>query len=216
METPLSDKGSRPQTSSSSNSKAREAFEQRVEIWVHDEQFSREDVVLNLSFFPQDLVKAGDLMAIIGLRSDVAKQQALETAVRKIAENLSGSLQPSIPASDRKSEEDINSIDGRRDLDLDRRYLFTVKDMTPEMKSKYPNLEISVAKHIGDAFNFRRHAGVFLTTVSAVLPPRLPRKLNPEIGKYGNGNGFSCRTFIQGRIPHSLRHVAINPERIER
>jgi DEP domain-containing protein 5 len=175
METPLSEKGSRPQTSSSSNSRAKEAFERRVEIWVHDEQFSKEDVVLNLSFFPRDRVKAGDLMAIIGLRSDVAKQQALETATKKISESLSGSLQPNATANDRKSSEESNSIDSRPDLDLNRRYLFTVKDMTPEMKSKYPNLEISVAKHIGDAFNFRRHAGVFLTTVSIILPPRLSR-----------------------------------------
>ncbi len=173
MEPPLSDKESRPQTSSSSNSKAREIFERKVEIWVHDEQFSKEDVVVNLSFFPRDRVKAGDLMAIIGLRSDVAKQQALDLAARKTAETLSGSLQPNASASERKSSEDSSSVDGRRDLDLDRRYLFTVKDMTPEMKSKHPNLEISVAKHIGDAFSFRRHAGVFLTTVSVVMPPEL-------------------------------------------
>lgn len=168
MATSLSDKGSRPQTSSSSNSKAREVFERRVEIWVHDEQFSKEDVVLNLDVFPRDRVKAGDLMAIIGLRSDVAKQQGVDIAAKKIAESLSGSLQPHAAISDRKSSED-SSVDSRRDLDLDRRYLFAVKDMTPEMKTKYPNLEISVAKHIGDAFNFKRHAGVFLTTVSVVL-----------------------------------------------
>jgi DEP domain-containing protein 5 len=167
----LSDKGSRPQTSSSSNSKAREVFERRVEIWVHDEQFSKEDVVLNLDVFPHDRVKAGDLMAIIGLRSDVVKQQGVDFAARKIAESLSGSLQPYSTTNDRKTEEDSNSVDSRRDLDLDRRYLFAVKDMTPEMKTKYPNLEISVAKHIGDAFNFKRHASVFLTTVSVVLQP---------------------------------------------
>jgi DEP domain-containing protein 5 len=172
----LSDKGSRPQTSSSSNSKAREVFERRVEIWVHDEQFSKEDVVLNLDVFPHDRVKAGDLMAIIGLRSDVAKQQGVDFAARKIAESLSGSLQPYSTTNDRKSSEDSNSVDSRRDLDLDRRYLFAVKDMTPEMKSKYPNLEISVAKHIGDAFNFKRHGGVFLTTVSVVLQPNLFQK----------------------------------------
>jgi hypothetical protein len=171
MERPLSDNGSRPQTSSSSNSKAREVFERRVVIWVHDEQFSKEDVVLNLDVFPRDRVKPGDLMAIIGLRSDVTRQQLLDLAARKIAESLSGSLLPNPGATDRKSSEDSNSIDGRRDLDLERRYLFAVKDMTLEMKAKYPNLEISVAKHIGDAFNFKRHAGVLLTTVSVVLQP---------------------------------------------
>ncbi len=169
MEPLLSNNGGRPQTSSSSNSKFREIFERRVEIWVHDDQFSKEDVVLNLSFFPGDRVKPGDLMAIIGLRSDMAKQPPLDAASRKAIESVPGSLQPHSVTSDRKSSED-SSIDGRRDLDFDRRYLFTVKDMTPEMKSKYPNLEISVAKHIGDAFNFRRHAGVFLTTVNVVFP----------------------------------------------
>lgn len=169
MEPLPTDKGSRPQTSSSCISRAKEATERRCTIRIHDKhdkQFSEEEVVLNLDLFPRDSVKPGDIMAIIALKADVAIRdfQDKSLASRKVADSFPASL-PSDPSMSHRKSSDSTSTDGQHDIDLGRRYLFAVKDMSADLKTKYPGLEVSVAQHIADVFGFKRHSSVLLTTV---------------------------------------------------
>jgi hypothetical protein len=43
-------------------------IEQRCNIWIHDNNFSKEKVVLNMDLFPE--VKYKQLMAIVALKTD--------------------------------------------------------------------------------------------------------------------------------------------------
>jgi len=51
------------------------------------------------------------------------------------------------------------------------RYIFVAKDMTKEMKARYPEAEVYVVKHIADAFGMKKGHQVLLAPVLA--PPHL-------------------------------------------
>jgi DEP domain-containing protein 5 len=193
MEPFLREKGSRPQTASSSVSKSTDAVERKCTIWIHDEQFSKEEVVLNLDLFPRGSVKAGDIMAIIALKADVTARdfQDKSPAPKKVADSLPASL-PLDPSMVHRKSSDSTSVDGQHDVDLGRRYLFAVKEMSADLKTKSPSLEVSITKHIAEIFGFKRHSNVLLTTVRVLCHPSSFCRLIHEIGKYGNDDGIPC------------------------
>jgi DEP domain-containing protein 5 len=145
----------------------RDHAERKCTVWVHEEQFSREEVLLNLDLFPKNAVKPGDLMAIIGLKTDTAACdfQDRSTSSKKALDNIAVSFQ----LNPKFLETEFNNGGARNamhDADLEKRYLFTVSDMSKELKARQPSLEVSVAKHIADVFGFKHRTEVLLTTVS--------------------------------------------------
>ena len=143
--------------------------ERRCVIWVHDESFAKEEVVLNLDLFPD--VQPGELMAIVALKADSSMRDFQDKTHQANNEGddsesstkreRSNSL-PKIPVG-------VNGTDGMHDVDLGNRYLFIAKDLPKEMKTKQPNLEVSVAKHIADVFCLKHRSNVLLTTVCYII-----------------------------------------------
>lgn len=140
------------------------SVERRCVIWVHDEVFSKEEVVLNLDLFPD--VKAGDLMAIVPVKTDSAVRDFQDKTQKKDSENLATSMQRERSGSNPHSPIHLNGTDTKHDLDKGKRYLFLAKDMSKEMKAKHQGLEVSVAKSIADVFCFKHRSNVLLTLVS--------------------------------------------------
>jgi DEP domain-containing protein 5 len=144
--------------------------ERRCNIWVHDENFSKDEVVLNLDLFPD--VKPGELMAIVALKTDSGVRDFVDKA--QTSKTNGEDIAPIVPAeqghSNPKSPVQVNGTEVNHDVDLGKRYLFIAKDMSKEMKSKQPNLEISVAKHVADVFNLKHRSNVLVTTVSILAP----------------------------------------------
>jgi DEP domain-containing protein 5 len=138
-------------------------IERRCIIWVHDEAFSKDEVVLNLDLFPD--AKAGDLMAIVALKTDSGVRDFQEKAQKIDADNLATAMQRERSNSNPRSPNQANGADTKHDLDLGKRYLFIATDMSKEMKTKQPGLEVSVAKSIADEFCFKHRSNVLLTTV---------------------------------------------------
>jgi DEP domain-containing protein 5 len=153
--------------STSSGARTRDLVERRCTVWVHDEQFSKEEVLLNLDLFPANTIKTGDLMAIVALNTDntVRDFQDRCASSKKVLENLPASFQPSLNGLDIEPHNEC-TCNIERDGDLESRYLFAVKDTSKELKSRQPSLEVSVAKRIADVFGFKHRAEVLLTTVS--------------------------------------------------
>ena len=135
-------------------------------LWVHDDGFSRDEVVLNLSLFPE--VKAGEAMAIVGLKMDsnVRDFQERRQGSMHDSDNLSAGIprERSTPTPKSPVSAGPNS-DSKLDGNLGKRYLFLAQDMSQEMKAKHPNLEVSVAKHIADVFCLKHRSSVILSTV---------------------------------------------------
>src|SRR5580700_8765172 len=88
--------------STSSGARRRDPVERRCTVWVHEEQYSKEEVLLNLDLFPANTVKPGDLMAIVALNTDntVRDLQDRCTSSMKVLDNLSASFQPSLNGLD--------------------------------------------------------------------------------------------------------------------
>lgn len=139
-------------------------IERRCAIWVHEENFSKNEVVLNLDLFPE--VNGGELMAIVALKTDSGVRDFQEKAQNE-ADNLAASTSRNRSNSNPKSPLQANG-EVKHDLDLGKRYLFVAKDMPKELKYKYPTLEVSVSKYIADAFCFKHRSNVLLTLVSTL------------------------------------------------
>lgn len=133
---------------------------------VHDELYERDDILINLDLFP-DSIKPGDLVAIIALKTDcgVRDFQGKSPTPKKDGDNLGPPMQREGSSSYSNAPSDSVS-DSQYDVDHEKRYFFVVKDMTKEQKSKQPHTEISIVKHVADAFGFKNRSTVLLTTVS--------------------------------------------------
>ncbi len=143
------------------------AIERRCILWVHDEGFSKEEVVFNIDLFPE--VRSGELMAIMALKTDSGLrdfQEKPQTSKRD-SDTLATAMQRERSSSNPRSPGTVNGngSDTKHDVDIWNRYLFVARDMPKDMKVKQPSLEVSVAKHIADAFGLKHRANVLLTTV---------------------------------------------------
>ncbi|KAI9852137.1 MAG: vacuolar membrane-associated protein iml1 [Thelocarpon superellum] len=146
-------------------------------LWVQDDKFSREDVILNPTIFPPDAVKIGDLVEIAAVEStvaardfqDVAPPPVDEMQLQEPSNALDGSIQAAIEAKAGDSARSVDvkwNIDDEGDeVDQQRRYLFLVKDLSHEHKSKQPNLQVSLTAHIANAFGFRNRMQVMVSVV---------------------------------------------------
>jgi hypothetical protein len=134
----------------------------RCNIWVHDESFSRDEVVINLDLFPD--VKAGELMAIVALKTDSGVRDFVDKAQISNGEPTvlveQSHLNPNSPVP-------VYGSEGNHDVDHGKKYLFIAKDMPKEIKTRQPNLEISVAKNVADVFNLKHRSNVLVTSVSS-------------------------------------------------
>jgi hypothetical protein len=148
-------------------------IERRCILWVHDESFSKEEVVLNLDLFPD--VKPGDLMAIVALKTDTGVRDFPEKAqsTKRDPESLAASMQRERSSSHPRSPGPNNGGDTKNQADVGNRYLFVAKDMPKDIKSKQLGLELSVAKHIADVFCLKHRSSVLLTTVCTPSPSTL-------------------------------------------
>ncbi len=133
-------------------------------LWNHDEGFFKDEVVINLDLFPD--VKAGELLAIVALKTDAREFQEKTQIPKKDVENLANALQRKRSNSNPHSPGRINDAHPKHDVDLGKRYLFIAKDMTKDMKAKQPTLQVSVAKPIADLFCLKNRSHVLITTVS--------------------------------------------------
>ncbi|KAK1834361.1 putative vacuolar membrane-associated protein IML1 [Podospora conica] len=141
-----------PDTVSSNNSTIRDCppsrrarVERRWTVTVN-ESFVRDEVLLNLDVIG-DHVKPGTLFAIDVVKPDPEKQS--QTSLNKSARD--GGQQRSATAA--------------RPAESESRYICVAKDVPKEIKTRYPNVEVYVAKHVADAFGMRRGSQVILTPI---------------------------------------------------
>lgn len=134
-------------------------------LWVHDENLSREDVLLDLTVFPKDAVRPGDLVELASLRKSSAEE---ESAASTGIPNISNGPESRGAGEDGVSHSMayVSTVDGQHTdrrtvhhqaptlqeqgrgvLERQRSYVFVVKELSPELKQKYPNLQVSIPYH---------------------------------------------------------------------
>ncbi|EKG13408.1 hypothetical protein MPH_09434 [Macrophomina phaseolina MS6] len=148
-------------------------------LWTHDDSLSREDVLFNIDRFPELAISPGSLVKIVALSQSTAVRDFQDLArtpsqdgSRRI--KLDTSRKASSPGgfASRKHQtgsftltldENGHRVHGGRDVDPQKTYVFLAKAMGPDLKSKYPNLQVSISDHIARNFGFRNRMQVMLS-----------------------------------------------------
>ena len=113
---------------------------------VHDENFSREDVVMNLALFHASDVKAGTLMQLTALKSNIEP-------IDQDGKSHSAMHKP-IAAAHVQLE----------NVDVSRHHVFSAKSMSEEMLWKQPNVYISISRRVQHASSFDKGSQVLVST----------------------------------------------------
>ncbi|EFR00178.1 vacuolar membrane-associated protein IML1 [Nannizzia gypsea CBS 118893] len=145
---------------------------------VHDENFSREDVLFNRQALGDWAVKVGDLIELSALHGEPSSDSLLDG-------------EPANTTNSQQDEPGINAargqggggsgvggryspLPGHRDSrrgdgalpatsHVVGNFLFIVKHMQPEILSRHPNLQISVSNQVANRFGFKKRSRVLLT-----------------------------------------------------
>lgn len=126
-------------------------------LWVHDEMFSREEILLNPSALGENGVQVGDVVEILPVRApgDTAHSTLKPEAAVKTSREPHGDLS-SAAASDSTS---------KFKTPLQSRCLFVVKPLPLDIKTRHPRLEISVTSSVANIFGFKNRTQISLSIV---------------------------------------------------
>ncbi|KAI9848065.1 MAG: vacuolar membrane-associated protein iml1 [Sclerophora amabilis] len=141
------------------------ASERRCTLWVHDEFFSKDDVLVNLALFPDGFARIGDLAKLVAFKSDTTNRDAEHPlpAARRSGRTRSqdddgegddqGYATPEPPVTRHDSvhptaDSDTTLDEGEDDyLEQHLRYVFVVKDLSNEQRSRQPKLQVLPPGH---------------------------------------------------------------------
>ncbi|KAF2205445.1 hypothetical protein GQ43DRAFT_477322 [Delitschia confertaspora ATCC 74209] len=146
-------------------------------LWTHDDNFSKDDVVFNCDKFTELPTTPGSLIRIIALKQDTAVRD-FQSASKPSAKDSPKVIADEAPrhantdSRSRKSrrqavtltlDENGLVIQGGRESDPGKSYIFVAKPMALDLRSKYPNLQVSIAEKIAKVFGFRNRTQVLVT-----------------------------------------------------
>lgn len=156
--TDLAQVRSRSPESASSHSTARaepaaanKKLERKCTVTVN-ESYSPDEVLLNLDLLAE--IKPGTLVSITVVKPESEKGAA--------SHGYSSNQQQS--AGDHGASAKAQAREGEGDPSK-RRYVFYAKDMSKELKSRHPHMELYVAKYIADNFGMKKGTQVVLAPV---------------------------------------------------
>ncbi|KAJ5674226.1 Vacuolar membrane-associated protein iml1 [Penicillium macrosclerotiorum] len=126
-------------------------------LWVHDEMFAREEILLNQSAFGESGIHVGDVVEILPVRASgnpVHSTLKPEAGVKAVREGH-GDANPN-------SQSDSTS---KFKTPLQSRCLFVVKPLPQDIKARHPQLEISVTNSVANIFGFKNRTQVLVALV---------------------------------------------------
>ncbi|KAF2677146.1 hypothetical protein K458DRAFT_396227 [Lentithecium fluviatile CBS 122367] len=147
-------------------------------LWTHDDNFSRDDVVFNGDKFVELPATSGSLIQVMGLKHGTAVRDFQSTskvppkdlgqAIANDASRATATDTQSKRRSRRGSlrvtiDENGSIIQEGREVDSEKSYIFVAKPFPADLKSKHPNLQISIAEKIAKVFGLRNRVQVIVT-----------------------------------------------------
>lgn len=133
-------------------------MERRCIVSVN-EGYSRDEVLLNFDNVGGD-IKPGALMCITVLKDDVRKPSAGHSALKKQGQDQNG------------GSKEVSIAQGNAES-TGRQYVFRAKEMSQDMRTRQPDVEVYVVKHIADSFGLKKGTPVLLTMVRIASLPWL-------------------------------------------
>ncbi|KAI9821631.1 MAG: vacuolar membrane-associated protein iml1 [Pycnora praestabilis] len=157
-------------------------------LWIHDDIFSKEEVLLNTSLFPDGGIRADDLAEIVALKPTTAVRDFQNASKDGSAASKSGAqptIEPQAAVTERKlgaldphtQDEEEDEVGDRHDVDMQKRYLFVVKEnFEGDLRTKHSNLQltrpsnkVSVSSHIAKLFGLKNRMQVVVRVVDEAM-----------------------------------------------
>ncbi|KMU80760.1 vacuolar membrane protein [Coccidioides immitis RMSCC 3703] len=134
-------------------------------LWVHDETFSREEVLCNLQALPDFGLNVGYLVEVSVAQGDHLGSQLKPEAGSRYLQDEGSFTSPRWPigAGGSASRSTFGGDAKLRSRKTPGKFLFIVKPFPPEVRAKHPNLQVSVANHVANAFGFKNRSQIHLT-----------------------------------------------------
>ncbi|MCJ1390928.1 vacuolar membrane-associated protein iml1 [Xylographa bjoerkii] len=132
-------------------------------LGIHDDGFSKDEVLLNASLFPLGGIPVGTPVQLLALKTQSPSRSFKHNGTDDLRRPSSGNMH--MPPSFRTK----SNFRAERTHDKPMQevsYVFKVKDTSSETTSKHPNLEISVSQQIATALGFKHRSQVVLAQVN--------------------------------------------------
>ncbi|KAF1945229.1 hypothetical protein EJ02DRAFT_396929 [Clathrospora elynae] len=144
-------------------------------LWTHDDNFSRDEIVFNGEKFPEIPTAPGSLLQIVAIHADNgvrdfhagpksiqhdATQPKAEGAAMDTSSHATRNRRGSISIT---IDENGSNVPSGRDIDTEKAYVFVSKTLSADLKSKHPNLQVSISEKIAKVFGFRNRMQVIVT-----------------------------------------------------
>ena len=124
-------------------------------LWLHDESFSKEEVLVNPDTFRNVSLSSGDLVQIVALKlaSDV---RDFEKSTGPPQTNSDDPINPGNNLNDEDNTSAALSFSkaGAFDVDSNTKYFFIAKSLPPDLKAKHASLQVSLNGTIANIFGF--------------------------------------------------------------
>ena len=137
-----------------------------VSLWVHDESFSKDDVLVNPDTLHHLRLAAGDLVQIVALKSALEARDFEKSSEVSLTDS-SDSSKPKGTSSDEGNTTSALASGQRGSFEVDdnTKYFFIARSFPAELKAKHPSLQVSLNGNIAGIFGFRNRAQVVVSKV---------------------------------------------------
>jgi hypothetical protein len=135
-------------------------------VWVHDENFSKDEVLVNPDTFHHVSFAAGDLVQIVALKSSLEIRDFENSSGVSLTEGDD----PLDPKNTSNDEDNVSSAlasgnGGSFDVDDNTKYFFIANPFPADLKAKHPSLQVSLNSSIASIFGFRNRAQMAVSKV---------------------------------------------------
>lgn len=179
---PIPDDSNASASAASINSVPRAAapFHKTCTLWLHDDNFSKEALLLNQNAFGDGHINAGDLVEILPVRttSEARDFRHLPESTIKFASGIGegdGSLRNTIYSHSSREKNNVSTGTGDRDhsasydqmpnLEGQPRCIALVKPLPPEIKARQPALQLSLTASVASVFGFKNRSQVVVSVI---------------------------------------------------
>lgn len=139
-----------------------------VTVWVHDDNFSKDEVLVAPDIFGEEGFPPNALMEIVELKpsSDHRDPQKNKPDFSQNLWNNSlhtpvvskGNSGQSALSEHRRDSTKVIGQSGTFEADPHTRYCFVAKPMPPEIRGRHPKLQVSITSSIASTFGYRQRA----------------------------------------------------------
>ncbi|TKA63768.1 hypothetical protein B0A49_09557 [Cryomyces minteri] len=138
-------------------------------LWVHEDNFSKEDAVFNVGCFPDGSITTGSLVQVVAVKEATAVRDFQPATGKPHKDGSSGVKKEGSAVKSAPGDSIQKKHDSSGPVVLGENGTSLESDISPEMKAKHPGLQISLSRTIANLFGFRSRMQVLVSLADEAL-----------------------------------------------